>query len=54
MLGVYPYRIILMAYPIKTVENPTIVTFPDFLLINTLAKYKLEPIDIAAPTVKNT
>ncbi len=54
ILGVSPYLIILIAYPINTVEKPTIVTFPDFLLINTLARHILEPIDMAAPTVKNT
>lgn len=53
MLGVYPYLIILIPYPITTVRNPMIVTLPDFFVMHTLATYSPEETDISTPTFRN-
>lgn len=51
--GVYLYRTMLTKYPKNTVENPTIVTFPDFSVTNKLAIYKPDENPINRPTSKN-
>jgi hypothetical protein len=53
MLGVSLYLSMLTRYPMKTVENPTIVTLPDFSVTNRLAIYSPDENASNKPTFKN-
>jgi hypothetical protein len=54
IFGISPYLIMLIAYPVNTVEKLTADTFPDFLLANMLATTSPVPTNIGRPTFRIT